>query len=327
MISLIDKAIFLFVQLIPLFTELENMATLYRSFIRKCSNSTAKQSKHIFSKEFEDLCYKHLLYGQFKQQSSRNYLYNAPNTSNWNISLKEELFKLHSDYDTAFKLPLQLLGTYSMQHESFLFANYNPELIKNNPSTISRTKEIFDKFTEIPEFKTGIIEDCNQNLPYVYASLMISILDIDGYYVGTFPYDQQQPILFILMDKLKEYTDYDQNENASLEVSDLMNTWDFTFNFMTKQCGIDGLNDNVKIFENFFNKLNVRVNKQENVIITDYESGSAINATRLTLGKNGFELSDIDFDEKTVIRRINGMDFNPDDSMKKAPPDIEHVQH
>ena len=302
------------------------MATLYRSF-RKCSNSTIKQSKQTFSKEFEDLCYKHLLHGQYKQQSSRNYLFDLPDTSNWNISLKQQIFKLHSDYDTAFKIPLQLLGTYSKQNQSFLFANYNPELIKNNKSVITKTKEIFDKFTEIaiPEFKNGIIENCNENLPYIYASLIISILDIDGYYVGSYPYDKQQPILFILMDKLSDYTDYNEQENMSTHISDLMNTWDFTFNFMTKQCCLDGLTDNVKIFENFFASLNVPCNKQENVIITDFKSGEAINATRLTLGKNAFDLTDIDFDEETEIRRINGMDFNFDDSIKK--PEVEHVQH
>ena len=303
-------------------------ATLYRQFIR--SNST-KQLKSTFSKEFEDLCYKYLLVGQHKQQLCRNYLYDTPNTTQWKISLKEESFKLHSDYDTAINIPLQLLGSYSTQNQSFLFSNYNPELIKNCPNVINKTKEFFNKFTEIPEFKNGgIIQNCNENLPYIYASLLISCLDVDGYYVGSFPYNQQQPILFILMQNLSNYTDYNQSEQMmEIEMSELMNTWDFTFKFMTKQCGIDGLNDNIKIFENFFAHYNVPCNKQENVIITEYTTGAAINATRLSLGKNVWGLTDMDFDEQTEIRRINGMDFRVDNESVSATagPDCVHIQH
>eukprot|EP00483_Globobulimina_turgida_P007835 UN07850 len=159
---------------------------------------------------------------------------------------------------------------------------------------------------EINEFQQIIIEHCDENLPYIFASLMISLLNIDGYYVGSYPYNKKQPILFILMDELTKYSDYNEAEYMSTDMSELINIWDFTFNFMCNQCGLN-LNDNITIFENFFAHYNIKCNREENVIITDFNSGAAIIVTRLILERNVFHLKDIDFDDQNDIRRINGV--------------------
>ena len=286
------------------------MSSLFKHLIRKCSSATSKQSKPIYSKEFEELCYKHLLVGQHKQQSCRNFVFNQQHSSNWKISLPEQTFKLHSDSDTAFKIPLKIFGTYSKENESFLFADCNQELIDVYPETISNIRALKEKFSEITEFQQRMIENCNENLPYILLSLMISLMDIDGYYVGSYPYNTKQPILFLLMDQLSKYTDYIEEEYVNTDMSELINTWDFTFNFMVKQCGLD-LPDNIRIFEEFFAHFDIACKKEENVIITEYNTGRAITVTRLTMENNMFNLKDIDFDSNMDMRRLNGLDFRP----------------
>ena len=113
------------------------MSKLARHGSRKCSTATSKHSKRALSGPFQDLCYKHLLFGQLKQQWCRNWLFDKADATNWKLSLSEQWFKLHSDYDTALTLPLQLLATFSKETDTMLFAHHNPELLQSAPSVIS----------------------------------------------------------------------------------------------------------------------------------------------------------------------------------------------
>ena len=52
------------------------------------------------------------------------------------------------------------------------------------------------------------IEHCDENVPYIVGSVLLSAMDIDGYYVGSFPYHKQQPTVFVLMDELHRHSDF-----------------------------------------------------------------------------------------------------------------------
>ena len=68
--------------------------------------------------------------------------------------------------------------------------------------------------------------------------------------------------------------------------------------------------DNVRIFENLCAAMAISCKKEENAIINDYATGGAVVATRLSMGRNQWNLRDIDIDTEGKIRRINGIDFD-----------------
>lgn len=188
------------------------MSAAARQGARHCSTTTSKQSKLTLSGPFQELCYQHLLHGQLKQHWCRNWLFGKADTTNWKISLKEQWFKLHSDSDTAFTLPLQLLGTFSAETDSFLFAHRSPEVLDTAPSVVNKIQSLSSMYSDIPEFQMPFIEHCDENLPYILSSIMLSVLDIDGYYVGSFPYHSGQPTVFVLMDQLERHSDFNAAE-------------------------------------------------------------------------------------------------------------------
>lgn len=99
------------------------------------------------------------------------------------------------------------------------------------------------------------------------------------------------------------------NVHFQIEVSELMDIWDFTVHFMCSRCGLE-MADNVRIFENLALRMGVDCKREENVIINDYSTGGAVVATRLSMARNPWQLRDIDVDGEGTIRRVNGMDLN-----------------
>ena len=205
--------------------------------LRKCSTNRI-DTNHAYSNQFEELCYKHLLFGQCKQQSFANWLNTTQETRDWNISIRDQTFTLNPGRPTAIEMPLQLIGSHCRDSNVFRFAYQTQEFESECPEITSVIKRIQTQCTGIPEFETASLEDCGDNIGYILSSMVISALDIDAYYVGyghgMDGSDDREPstMMFVLLNELETYTNYKESEWMRSDLESLMNSWDYTFNHL-----------------------------------------------------------------------------------------------
>eukprot|EP01084_Bolivina_argentea_P292348 502571_1 len=236
--------------------------------------------KPIFSKQFIDVCYKHLLLGQCKHQSFMNWL-NTHQIKTCNISIKDKIFTLNPENNKSIHLPLQLIGSYNKTSNHFKFSY-------NDPSDISsEINKIKTQFPEIPEFQNEYITNCSNELGYIMSSIITSMLNMDGYYVST---KDDSIMTYILLNELSEYTNYEYKEfeGINLNFEQLYNCWDYTFKHLVTKSNLE-LTDNVKIFNNLFRQCNIQY---------DIKKDKLTGHSTIEFETNFLDVSTMHFDDK-----------------------------
>lgn len=240
--------------------------------------------KKVFSNEFKDVCYEHLLYGQCKQQAMANWLNTTQQTRNWNISIPEQTLTLSPGTDTELIVPLQVIGMYKKADNVYLLSEY-------------------DQFLEIPEFKNRVMTECPSDIGYVLSALTVSLFDLDGYYVGygLNENDKDSNLMYFLsFDELGKYSNFNRDQALNnLDLESLMESWDYVFSHLCPKVGLD-LKDNVKILTNLFEKFGIKcavsdIANSENLYLDQ----------KMTLAENQFNLQSITFDKNAEIYALN----------------------
>eukprot|EP01083_Nonionella_stella_P057514 150932_1 len=256
--------------------------------IRKYSHKIATQ--HTLSKSLEELCYTHLLYGQYKQQSFSNWLNTTQPTRNWNISPENKLLTLNPGSTDEINVPMKCIGTHN--RESNVFQWMDKEDIFSNQSVQS--------ISHVLEFQTESQHNCGDHFGYILSSIIVSILNSHGYYVGFgLNSDEEDPnmMVFVLLNELPQFVNYQQSKGIDTDVEVLMNCWDYTFNHLLPKSNVN-LTDNLKIFDHLFKHYHIQCTVQHI---------PSNNHSKLLLGDNTFNVKCMEFEANGEFYSINDL--------------------